>query len=119
MRSVIHHDLTLVMSKLASMKQFTTTNGAADLFQKFNNDTNGMAEIDNRINDYQGQQKQVLLRIKNRIQQVQDGNLSYELSEGLKEWVADIHEVEVRSEQAAQHGLELLVRACFFSIHSS
>ena len=36
MRLVIHQELEVVMSKLASMKQFTTTNGAADLFAQFN-----------------------------------------------------------------------------------
>ena len=36
MRMVMHQELEVVMSKLASMKQFTTTNGAADLFAQFN-----------------------------------------------------------------------------------
>ena len=75
MREIISNDLQIVMSKLASMKQFTTTNGAVDLFNQFSQETKGMGEIDERINSYQKQQRQVLQNIKHKIQEIQDGNL--------------------------------------------
>ena len=75
MRAIIQKDLTHVMSKLSSMKQFTTTNAADDLFQQFNKETQGMADIDKRIQEYQQKQKASLLRIKRRVQHVEDGNL--------------------------------------------
>jgi hypothetical protein len=75
MREIISNDLQIVMSKLASMKQFTTTNGAVDIFNQFSQETKGMGEIDERINSYQKQQRQVLQNIKHKIQEIQDGNL--------------------------------------------
>ena len=75
MRAMIQKDLTHVMSKLSSMKQFTTTNAADDLFQQFNKETRGMADIDQRIQEYQQKQQASLLRIKRRVQHVEDGNL--------------------------------------------
>jgi hypothetical protein len=67
-----------------------------------------MAEIDERIDTLQSKQREALVRIKHKIQELENGNLAYELSEGLKEWVADIQETETKSEEAATEGLRLL-----------
>jgi hypothetical protein len=108
MRTIINNELRLAMSKLASMKQFTTTNGANDLFEKFNKDTIGMAEIDERIDGLQKSQREALVRIKNKIIELENGNLAHEIAEGLKSWVRDIQETEKKSEEAAKIGLEIL-----------
>jgi hypothetical protein len=78
--------------------------GAADLFQQFNNDTNGMAEIDERIDLYQQEQRAIQGRIKIKIQEIENGNLSLQLANGLKEWVLDIQETNKMSEDAAIEG---------------
>merc|ERR1711871_280251 len=63
MRESMRNDLLRVQQKLAGMKQFTTENAAADLFKQFSSETEGMAEIDERIEDYQKKQREILLRI--------------------------------------------------------
>ena len=78
--------------------------GAADLFQQFNNDTNGMAEIDERIDLYQQEQRAIQGRIKIKIQEIESGNLSLQLANGLKDWVLDIQETNKMSEDAAIEG---------------
>ena len=75
MRKRMQADLVHVQQKLAGMKQFTTENAAADLFKKFSAETEGMAEIDERIEVMQKKQHEVLLRIQKKIQEVEDGDL--------------------------------------------
>ena len=75
MRRRMQGDLVNVQQKLAGMKQFTTDTAAADLFKKFSAETEGMAEIDERIEMMQKKQHEALLRIQKKIQEVEDGNL--------------------------------------------
>ena len=75
MRESMTNDLLRVQKKLASMKQFTTENSAADLFKQFSSETEGMAEIDQRIEGYQKKQREILLRIQDKINEVEAGNL--------------------------------------------
>ena len=63
-----------------------------------------MAEIDERIDLYQQEQRAIQGRIKIKIQEIENGNLSLQLANGLKEWVLDIQETNKMSEDAAIEG---------------
>ena len=63
-----------------------------------------MAEIDERIDLYQQEQRAIQGRIKIKIQEIESGNLSLQLANGLKDWVLDIQETNKMSEDAAIEG---------------